>query len=305
MGEFGTRFREAREQQGLSLAQAEETTRIRRVFLQALEEEHYEELPPPIYARGFVRLYARFLGLDPEAMVDAFQEATGKPVFARAPLVLDEPLMRRHPRHAWTGIFRGFVIVIFIALIGWYAYSRFYLGVDPWPMEITLPEWWPIGSMLFAPTSTPTAVPTVVLQTVRATPTSEVQTVFPTAAERETVAEVPTSLPTATATTVTVEPTRTRIPLASPTPTLVSGIRVEGEALAETYVAVTSDGTATFEEMLAAAQTRVWTAKRAISLRVGNAAGLKLTVNGVAVAPLGGSGEVVTVQYTLDTLPKP
>ena len=45
MGELGQRFRAAREAKGLSLAQAEEATRIRRAFLEALEEERYEALP--------------------------------------------------------------------------------------------------------------------------------------------------------------------------------------------------------------------------------------------------------------------
>jgi len=61
---IGAGLREARERQGLSLEQAAEATRIAARHLRALEEERFERLPEPVYARGFLREYAGFLGLD-------------------------------------------------------------------------------------------------------------------------------------------------------------------------------------------------------------------------------------------------
>ena len=298
MGEFGTRLREAREQQGLTLAQVEGVTRIRRVFLQALEEERYDELPAAVYARAFVRSYARFLGLDPEEMLAAFQEAAGRSHAATAPRVLNEPLLRRPVKGAWTGIFRGFTIVMVFALLGLWGYSYFYLGVNPWPIEIALPSWWPIKAV--SPTATPTPSPTP--RVVGATATVKAPTVTPTPTVYEIVTETLVSLATATR-----EPTQAPSPSPTPSlsPTPISGIRVEAEVLADTYVAARSDGQLTFEGILEKGDNRVWIAQEAISLRVGNAAGIKLVVNGVAVAPLGQAGEVATVEYTLNNLPKP
>jgi len=45
VGEIGNRLREARENRGLTLEQVEDATRIRRIFLEALEEERFDELP--------------------------------------------------------------------------------------------------------------------------------------------------------------------------------------------------------------------------------------------------------------------
>jgi transcriptional regulator with XRE-family HTH domain len=60
----GHRLREAREKQGFSLTDVERQTRIPRQYLQALEADQFGILPAPVYARGFLRNYARFLGLD-------------------------------------------------------------------------------------------------------------------------------------------------------------------------------------------------------------------------------------------------
>jgi cytoskeletal protein RodZ len=58
---------------GASLADAEEATRVRRRYLEALEADDYAALPPPVYTRGFVRTYAEYLGLNPKAMADLYR----------------------------------------------------------------------------------------------------------------------------------------------------------------------------------------------------------------------------------------
>ena len=60
---------EARNRRGLSLSDAERQTRIPRRYLQALEADQFNVLPAPVYARGFLRNYARFLGLDENELV--------------------------------------------------------------------------------------------------------------------------------------------------------------------------------------------------------------------------------------------
>lgn len=64
---LGQLLREVRQRRALSLGEVERDTRINRDYLEALEQERYELLPAPVYTRGFVRAYARHLGLDEEA----------------------------------------------------------------------------------------------------------------------------------------------------------------------------------------------------------------------------------------------
>jgi flagellar biosynthesis protein FlhG len=61
----GELLRKIRESQGLELAELSAKTRIARVYLQAIEDEHFEKLPAMVYARGFVTELAKQLHLDP------------------------------------------------------------------------------------------------------------------------------------------------------------------------------------------------------------------------------------------------
>lgn len=67
---LGGLLREHRLQSGFTLEQAAEETRINYGYLDAIEADRFDVLPAPVYVRGFVRLYARFLGVDPEGAVE-------------------------------------------------------------------------------------------------------------------------------------------------------------------------------------------------------------------------------------------
>ncbi len=79
---FGENLREARESKGYSLDYIEEETKIRKLYIDALERETFDVLPPRVYATGFVRRYSKFLGLNPDEMVEEFQRLA----------YIDEPL---------------------------------------------------------------------------------------------------------------------------------------------------------------------------------------------------------------------
>jgi len=66
--EFGRQLKEERLRQGLELADVMEKTKISRVSLEAIEEGNERALPHPVYAKGFVKNYARFLGMDADKM---------------------------------------------------------------------------------------------------------------------------------------------------------------------------------------------------------------------------------------------
>ena len=74
MFDIGASLREARELRGLSLDDAQQHLRIRGRYLTALEDEQWELLPGEAYAKGFLRTYAEYLGLDGTLYVDEFNE---------------------------------------------------------------------------------------------------------------------------------------------------------------------------------------------------------------------------------------
>lgn len=70
---IGETLRAARRRQGRSLSDAAAETRVRETYLAALEEEEFAALGGSVYVKGFLRSYARFLGLDPEPLIDAYR----------------------------------------------------------------------------------------------------------------------------------------------------------------------------------------------------------------------------------------
>ncbi|REJ09577.1 helix-turn-helix domain-containing protein [Halobacillus trueperi] len=68
--EIGERLREARESKGLSLESLQETTKIQKRYLQAIEKNEFQVLPGKFYTRAFIREYASAVGLDPEVVME-------------------------------------------------------------------------------------------------------------------------------------------------------------------------------------------------------------------------------------------
>lgn len=73
----GTKLRKARSRRKLSLADAEAATKIRGRYLQAIENDEWDQLPGDTYARAFVRTYGRFLGLDGERLAEEQRQSSG------------------------------------------------------------------------------------------------------------------------------------------------------------------------------------------------------------------------------------
>ncbi len=69
MGAFGEKLRKQREQQGIGLDAVSETTKISTRMLRALEDEHFDQLPGGVFNKGFVRAYARQVGLNEEEAI--------------------------------------------------------------------------------------------------------------------------------------------------------------------------------------------------------------------------------------------
>jgi cytoskeletal protein RodZ len=73
----GNKLRDARARRQLSLQEAEDATKIRARYLQAIEDEDWDELPGDTYARAFIRTYGALLGLDGDRLAEEQRQLRG------------------------------------------------------------------------------------------------------------------------------------------------------------------------------------------------------------------------------------
>ena len=119
---IGRALRAARLRRGKSLEEASRETRVKTEYLNALEGERFDVLLGDVYVRGFLRSYARYLGLNPEKVLAVYQRRFGKrpppaPVH-KAPGVAVESVVdvpERHKRTAWILAASAAVIVLISA----------------------------------------------------------------------------------------------------------------------------------------------------------------------------------------------
>jgi cytoskeletal protein RodZ len=72
---FGEELRREREIRGISLKEIADSTKISKRFLEAIERNDHKTLPAPVFTRGFIREYARYLGLNAEEMTSRYNYA--------------------------------------------------------------------------------------------------------------------------------------------------------------------------------------------------------------------------------------
>ena len=83
MATFGAQLKQERERQGVTLEEISLSTKIGTRMLRALEEEHFDQLPGGIFNKGFIRAYARCLGMDEDQAVADYLAATGATPLAK------------------------------------------------------------------------------------------------------------------------------------------------------------------------------------------------------------------------------
>jgi cytoskeleton protein RodZ len=124
---IGERLREARVLRGLDLDEIADRTKIRVPFLRAMEEERWEQLPGPAYARSFLRTYADALGLDADLVVDEYMSGESheaEPAVAQGPRLGGADRRRSRlptrpaglPRPGWPAI-AGVAIVALVGIL--------------------------------------------------------------------------------------------------------------------------------------------------------------------------------------------
>ncbi|HXH07271.1 MAG TPA: helix-turn-helix transcriptional regulator, partial [Vicinamibacterales bacterium] len=125
MTPLSQRLRQAREQAGLSLADLSARTKIRVSHLDAIERGAFDRLPGGIFTRGYLRAYAREVGLDPEAVVrDYLAEHAGTmaepggewraETWPRRDPLLDEP---DRLRQFWAAMIVGAVVLVVVGFL--------------------------------------------------------------------------------------------------------------------------------------------------------------------------------------------
>ncbi len=176
MSDIGDSLREARIRKGLTIKDVEDVTKIRSKYLEALEENDYEVLPGSTYAKAFLRTYASFLKLDPDELLEEYQQ---RPEVRREEggIVRNEVVQQPRSRTATERkkqrtrrSQRGYVVVtvlaiVIIFLLAWFGSGR---GREQTPT---------LGSDSFSNATTSTAgAPTTTEQAVEVSSTTTVAT---------------------------------------------------------------------------------------------------------------------------------
>ena len=225
-------LRDARERRGVTVAEAAEKTRIHKQFLEALESDGgIDRFPAPLYARFFLREYARYLGLEEEPLVQAFSTRHGNGQLIQ----LVAPPAPRPPRRwpAW--------LLLGLCASGLAAIAVLHF-ISPRPVRT--------GAQVGVVSSNPT-------------PNQE-----------------PSDRP----------------PQQKPPP--INGIQGSLSISSRCWVQATIDGKLSFAETLETGQSRTLRADKSLELKLGNAGGARLRINGKQIQT-GGPGEVVTLSFVL------
>ena len=89
MGSFGERMQREREMRSITLDEIAEHTKISKRNLTALEGENFSQLPGGIFNKGFVRAYAKYLGIDEEQAVSDYLAAETEKLRKKVPIPID------------------------------------------------------------------------------------------------------------------------------------------------------------------------------------------------------------------------
>lgn len=121
---IGAELRRAREQAGLSLAEVAQRTKIRPGILTEIDEDAHDRLPALTYTLGFVKAYARTVGLDPATVAERYRQELQKadPV----PTIVDlQPLEER--RKPSSRLVMGSAAAVVLVLAGFWAWGAGWL----------------------------------------------------------------------------------------------------------------------------------------------------------------------------------
>ncbi len=257
----GDQLRRARQTKGLTIADAARATRIKARYLEALEEGRWHDLPGPVQARGFMRNYAAFLGLEGDALTTAFiHEAEQAPAPA-VPAPPPAPTVSSLPPPEASA------------------------PAPPLPEPLSPPP---------APVERPVLPAWVSLDMIAGGAALVLFAIVALLAARAYVVPLVDRLaasPEPNTATARVQPVLT--PTRPLTPTVAFPVHPNGiiqiglAALEHAWVRVTTDGVTAFEGLIEPGKSWTWEAREQLIVETGNGAAFTLAVNGKTMGALG------------------
>lgn len=241
---LGNLIKEARKARNLTVEKLSELTKIKLANLEAMEEDRFEQIAAPTYAKGFLKIVARALDLNEAELLKLYEQRY--PQKPKQVIFITENPTARKPRPKKGNR----KIVYSLAVL-----SAFLIG-GFWIASSDNPETKPAEK-------TETAAP----KTAPETPAQE------TAAETSKTAK-----PEPTA----AKPEESSVPAAAAVPA-DPAVRVEIEALSDVWVKVIADEKLIFENTVRQNEKEEWTAQQKVALRVGRPTDVVLRVNGKPV----------------------
>jgi cytoskeletal protein RodZ len=280
MSSVGETLRRERLRKDMSLEQISRETKISARLLEAIENDHFELLPGGVFAKSFVRQYARFLGLDEEELAGAVEKAINPagdlPSFTGAP---QEPAFKVPPVTEWEGAGRSnssvlpaLALVVAVMLVCSVVYAWWQRSRRPAPVTPA------VAAAQKAPATVPKPaepVPAPVLPAVANNPETAPKT------------EVNTSAPPPEAVAAPVESD-------NPAATLHVSLTADEDA----WVQVWADGKSVISGLLKPNAVKTAAAVETLRIRTGNAGSLQVTVNGTPAGSLGPKGQIRVVEVT-------
>lgn len=272
MESLGTRLKQERERKKMTLDEVATSTKIGTRMLKAIEEDHFDQLPGGIFNKGFVRSYARHLGLNEEQAVADYLAATGPSQPIKEPeAVLSALAVRAEQSRSverpgagglpWDKLAAVLLLIAFgFALWGWR--SRKHRHAEP-------------NSQPTPPAATSVPVPA----TASSSPAPQ-----PPASNSPEPPPQPPTLPSA--------PNFT-----PPQPTASGTFTILIHAHDDSWLEVTADGKDIANGLLPAGGQRSVGAQGEIVIKAGNIGGLDFTFNGQKLPPQGAPDEVKTLRF--------
>ena len=300
MGAFGDRLRREREMRGITLDEITESTKISRRHLEALEKEHFDQLPGGVFNKGFVRAYARFLGIDEDQAVADYSTASNEQPEPenKFPLEIHEESNRElNPRRSNLPL-----IFAVAALVGVLVGYGFWIKSKPHnsaAVENTRQS--APASAVSEPQGNPSTPGRLSSQGSNArTPSSPELTTDSSqaAAAKQAPAE-------STATPRPAERRREAVSSESanaPASAKEATFLVQVKAKEDSWVSIVADGKSVMQRVLTADKHKSIKAGKTLILRTGNAGGIEVSFNGRPLGALGNENEPRTLTFNASGL---
>ena len=309
MTSVGETLRRERLRRNLALDQISRELKINAKMLEAIEAEEFDRLPGTIFAKNFVRQYAHMLGLDEEEMAAEVQRALQPPSeiprFAEGGKPLPAPIqvspIQLPKVEQWeSGGDRGFSWGSPLPALALFVVAMLVCsGVYAWYQRTRHP----VLAQNTAAATEPAkqaSPPPVQQAPVQQPPPAQPETAPPAQTAEQSPAP-PQSQPVqpqpAQNTSVPPAPAQNTAARAATPPGPIT-VRLQITAEEPSWVLVRTDGKYLFSGTMEPNETRTAEASKSLELRLGNAGGVTVVLNGKPIGALGPKGQVRTVQFT-------